>query len=86
MLTKDPNSNVRFYVNWKRWLGTEVISSSEWVTPDGLTASSPTHTDTVAYVLLSGGVIGNTYKVVNRITTDGGQSEDQTLEIYIRNK
>lgn len=86
MIPKDPNSNVRFYVNWARWLGTEVISSSEWLTPDGLTATSPTHTDTVAYVFLSGGVIGNTYKVVNRITTDAGQIEDQTLEIYVGSK
>jgi hypothetical protein len=84
--TKDPNSEVDFVVDWSRWLAirdSDTISTSTWVVPSGITKTDDTHTTTTATIWLSGGTLGQTYDVVNRVTTAAGRIEDHTLTIYI---
>jgi len=47
----------------------------------GLTKISDSSTTTVARIWLSGGVVGMRYTVTNRITTEGGRTEERSLVI-----
>lgn len=73
------------------------ISSSTTTVPSGLTKDSENTNattvrgvsfaiNTVATVWLSGGSEGETYAVVNRITTSDGRTTDQTMFIRITSK
>lgn len=85
--TKDPDSVLDFAVDWTKWLDEgETIASSDWIIPDGITEDTdqpPSHTDTVATIWLTGGTDGAWLQVVNRITTNQGRTEDQTLSLHI---
>jgi hypothetical protein len=85
LFVKDPNSVLDFKVNWADWLQeSETIATSNFTVPAGLTRDSQNNTTTTATVWLSGGTGGGTvYKVVNRITTNQGRTEDRTLEIRV---
>ena len=90
---KDPDAILDFTVDWSDKLATgEEISSSSWVVPTGITEGSgafaSTNTTTTATIWLSGGTLGETYNVVNRIVTDSAPARtlDQTLEIKVRGK
>lgn len=85
MITKDPNSTITYYVDWTDFLGSDTIASSAWTVPAGLTqVGTETHTTHIAYVQVKDGVLGETYVLVNRVTTASGQIEDQSLPIYIK--
>ncbi len=82
--SKDPDSDLDFKADWTAWLAAgEEISASTWVIPDGLNSHDPDHDTTSATVWLTGGTLRAMYEVVNRITTNQGRIEDQTLNIYI---
>jgi hypothetical protein len=84
--TKDPASTLDFAADWAAWLtarGSDTIASSVWVVPTGITSTAEAHTTTTATIWLSGGTLGQTYDVVNRVTTTAGRIEDHTLSIYI---
>ncbi len=83
---KDPDAHKRYSVDWTDWLGTDNISGSEWLVPEGLTEVADSHTEKVATVMLSGGTEGTTYRVTNRITTDTTPPEidDRTIKIKIK--
>jgi hypothetical protein len=81
---KDNDSIKNYTALWGTFIGTDTIYSSTWIVPSGITkVGADTFTDTTATIWLTGGTIGNTYEVVNRITTVGGITEDQTLIFHI---
>lgn len=79
---KDPNSIEDFAFNWAPWLDGDIIATSLFLLPDGLTQASSYFTETKAVIYLSGGTAGAIYRVTSRITTAGGRSLDKT--IYVR--
>lgn len=83
--TKDPNATLDYTVDWAAWLDDigDTISVSTWVIPTGLTLVSQSNTTKKAVAFISGGVVGTTYVVVNRITTVGGRIDDRTIELLI---
>ncbi|RNL66228.1 hypothetical protein EFK50_00970 [Nocardioides marmoriginsengisoli] len=88
--TKDPDSKLDYLANWAGtgpkgpWLKDgDTIATSEWIVPAGLTKTDEANTDTTATIWLSGGTLGQSYEVVNRITTAQGRGEDQTLHFDI---
>lgn len=81
---KNPRSVLEYSVDWSAWLVDDVISSSEWEVPSGLTETSNEATDTVTTVWLSGGVDGKSYVVLNHIVTAGGREEEAIITIYVR--
>ncbi len=81
MPPKDPDAILDYGCKWLEWLDGDTISSSTWIVPSGLTEDSASHTTTTTTIWLSGGTAGQTYEVVNRITTAAGRKNDQTLEI-----
>jgi len=83
---KDPNAVLDYQVRWNTWLGADTISTSTWVVPSGITKESDTNTTTSATIWLSGGTVGDSYNLVNRIITAGGRTEDRTITIQIEER
>ena len=84
--TKDPDALLDYMVDWTKWLGTDTISLSTWIVPTGITKHADANTTTTATIELLSGTKDNTYEVVNRIDTDGGRINDQTIIIHIKDK
>ena len=83
---KDPEAKLDYGFDWSDWLDGDTLNGSTWVVPTGLTEVSNNYSNTITAIWLSGGTLGETYKVVNRITTAGGRQDDRTLTVIIRNK
>lgn len=85
MPDKDPDATLDYVIDWEEWLPDgDIVTASEWSVPDGITAAAHAYTDTTSTVWLSGGVVGETYFVENRITTDAGRITDRTFRLKIK--
>jgi hypothetical protein len=84
---KDPDAVLDYEVHWASWLDADTIDTSEWVdVDDGITVDSDSHTTATATVWLSGGTVGASYRLTNRITTADGRTDDRTITVVIREK
>lgn len=87
---KDPNEVLDYTLDWSERLDSDTIDTSAWsfaVDPDSaLVIDSDSETATTTTVWLSGGTIGETYELTNRITTAGSRTMDQTCKIKIKAK
>lgn len=83
---KDPDARLDYRVDWTSWLDSDTIANSEWIIPTGIVYEADTFDTTSATVWLSGGSLGSSYEVVNRITTAAGRIDDRTITIIIRQK
>jgi hypothetical protein len=67
--------------------GDEVVSSSTWIVPTGLTLGTgqfaPSHSTTSCTAWLGGGTAGTTYRCANRVTTSAGRIHEHFLNLYI---
>jgi hypothetical protein len=83
---KDPDAELDYAVDWTEYLGVDVIASSDWIVPTGITGGAEAFTDTDATIWLSGGTAGNNYTVVNRIVTLAGRTDDRTISIFVSDR
>ena len=82
---KDPEANLRFTVDWSDWLSGDTITTSTWPSPpSGITVVSSSNDTTTATVKVSGGTHGVDYDLVNRIITAGGDTDERTIRIQVR--
>lgn len=82
--TKDPDAVLDYSIDWTDWLsGGEKITSSSWIVPSGITQDSASATDYVTTIWFSGGTVGVTYRVTNRIVTGAGRTDDRSFNIQI---
>lgn len=81
---KDPDDVDSFGINWVPRLNGDLIATSTWSVPDGLTQDLSSNSTTSTTVWLSGGTDGDDYEVLNRITTTGGRTIDQTVKLRVR--
>jgi|WetSurMetagenome_2_1015567.scaffolds.fasta_scaffold37732_4 hypothetical protein len=74
-----------YEIDWTTWLGGDTISASAWVIPDGLTNGdkADTFTAKTTTVWLDSGVDGQTYSVVNNITTALGRKESKEIQVKV---
>ena len=86
LFIKDPDALLDYMVDWSTWLGNDTIATSVWTVPSGITKSNDTKTPKTATIWLSGGTVGQRYDITNRITTDGGRTDDRTMSIVIEHK
>lgn len=77
--TKDPQSVLDYSIDWSRWLAGDEIATSDWTVPPPLAKVTDTKTTSRTTVWLSGGAVGQTHTVTNRITTAGGRTEDRSF-------
>ncbi len=86
-LIKDPDADLDYGHNWTEWLAGDLITASTWVAkPDGLTLHTESLSGTQTTVWARGGVVGCTYKLVNRITTTAGRIEDRTIKLKVQQR
>lgn len=84
--TKDPDEVLDYQIDWSARLNSDTISTSVWTVPDGITGATQSNTTTSTTLWLSGGTDGSSYDILNRITTAGGRTMDQTVRIAIAEK
>lgn len=84
--SKDPNAILDYQIDWSAWLGSDTIATSAWTVPAGITKVSDTRTTTTATVWLSGGTVGTSYVLQNRITTAAGRTEDRSITVAVEEK
>ncbi len=85
--TKDPNEVVDYDFSWADQmadLDNDTIATSNWTVPSGITRDSQSNTTTRTKVWLSGGTTGQTYTLLNRITTAGGRTLDQSIKLKMK--
>ena len=83
---KDANEVLDYVVDWADLLAGDVIDTSTWTVPVGITKGAEYKTATTTTVWLSGGTDGQDYQLLNRITTLGGRTRDQTCTLRVRTK
>lgn len=81
----DPDANLDYGITWAAWLAAvdDTIETSTWIVPEGMTKTDESNTTTTATVWLSGGTVGETYSVVNRISTVQERTDDRTIRITV---
>lgn len=90
--TKDPDEVKDFGLDWTDRLteGGDELASSEWsilstVTVPPLVIQDGTQfTSQIATVWLTGGLAETDYELLNRVTTLGGRTYDQTVLLRVR--
>jgi hypothetical protein len=86
-ITKDPNANLDYMVDWTAWLGEDDLSTAQFIDASGaLTIANVSHTPKTATAWISGGVVNETYTVTCRVTTAGGRQEDRSFLLNIRER
>lgn len=81
---KGDDESLIYGIDWTDWLDTDAISTSSWTIPDGIVNEGDQHSTTIARVQISGGTVGETYEVVNIITTaTSNETAERTLKIKI---
>ena len=85
---KDPNEVLDFDLDWSERLGSDTISASVWLLSGSGTVvmDSNTHTSTATKLWLSGGTVGETNVLTNRVTTAAGRVMDQSVKLKIKEK
>ncbi|MDX0141086.1 hypothetical protein GOC46_30410 [Sinorhizobium meliloti] len=85
---KDPNEVKDYSLDWSDLLGgDDTITASTWtVSGTGVMIDESSFTDTATTVWLSAGTLGATYNLLNRVTTSGGRTYDQTARLRIQAK
>ncbi len=84
---KDPDEVLDFTVDWAKPLAVgDIIETSVWTLPTGVTKGAETFTNTSTTIWLSGGTDGQNYDLLNRIVTQGGRTREQTCTLRVRSK
>lgn len=87
--TKDPDEVLDYTVDFAARLNGDTITSHQAFTADAsgdpvsvaLTVDSSDHDDETVTVWLSGGVLGETYRVCTRVVTVAGRTMDQSFSV-----
>ena len=78
---KSVRANKKYGFDWEPWLDGSTIASASWtVTPNDLSMGVEANTSTLSTIFLSGGEIGEKYKIAGTIVT--GDAEPETESKY----
>ena len=84
---KDPQATLDYHLDWSSWLETgDTITASTWFLPAGLTQVVAAFSTSVATVWISGGTVGESYTVTNRITTADGRIDERSMTIRMEDR
>lgn len=84
---KDPASVLDYGIDWSDWLASgEIISTSTWTVPTGITKDSDSKGDESTIVWLSGGTAGMAYEITNKITTSDSRTVERTIEVIVEQR
>lgn len=80
---KGPDEIKDYSIDWAPKLAGDIISSSTWTVPTGVTKLSDTFSTTLTTIWLSGGSVGYSYSFLNVIITSGGRTYEQTVTLPV---
>jgi hypothetical protein len=80
---KDPLAVLDFTLDWREWLGDDIITSSAWQVPAGISNAGVTFSASTSTIWLTGGVSGTSYSVYNTVMTLGGRTEKRTFKVNV---
>ncbi len=82
---KAPGATLDFGNDWGSWLHAgETITASTWAASGtGLIVAGSSVASGTAIAWLSGGTVGTTYTVANRITTSQGRTDERTFTVQV---
>lgn len=89
---KDPDEVLDYEIDWSTRLvgnttgSNDVIVTSTWTVPTGITMDDENFDDTSTVIWLSGGTEGQTYEFLNRITTRDGRTLDQSVKLPVKSR
>lgn len=84
---KDPDDVLDYSLDWTSWLDEgDTVASVVWDVPEPLVEGAASEEDGVTTVFISGGEHGEKYIVGCRITTTGGRTRDQSVELRVRTR
>lgn len=84
-IEKDPDASLDYTLDWSAWLGEgDSLATSTFDVEDGLTMGETNRLGPLATVWLSGGALGATYRVTNRVTSNVGRADERTFRVRIR--
>lgn len=89
VLIKDPDATLDYGVDWSDYLDAgETLSMSSWsAAPAGdLTLSGEASGASSASVLVAGGMKGRIYRLVNRVTTSAGRTDERSITIRVEHR
>ena len=92
--THDPDAREDFTWNWVRWLQEDetIIDRTILVDPVGLTVEEQPAAQSISEdgksvtEWITGGLLGETYKVTCQIVTSSGREADRTMQIRVRSR
>jgi hypothetical protein len=83
--TQDQNEVLDYLVDWSQWLPAgDTIVSSTFTPQTGITTTNTSFTATTTTVWVSGGSSGQSYTIINDITTAAGRRGERTLTFQIK--
>lgn len=73
-IDKDPGEKLVYTIDWNAdgWLGVDAIATSVFTAETGIAIDAQSDVSPQAFVKLSGGTLGKSYRVTNTITTVTG--------------
>ena len=84
---KDPDAVLDYQWDWSEWLAVSETITAVVITPDtGLTLDSQSNTNTTVTAWLSGGTVGEGYRVVCSITTSAAREDDRSIYLICRER
>jgi hypothetical protein len=97
---KDPSSILNYEIDWTNggandggandhgWLQGDTIKTSIWTLPTGITKVTDSTTTTKTTIWVSGGTAGESYDVVNTITTNStpSKTEQRTIRFEVQER
>jgi len=84
---KDPSAVLDWAFDWTEWLAIGETITDHTITADtGITVDSWTEDDGKVTVWLSGGTVGEWYKIACLITTSAGRTDERTIYIQVQER
>lgn len=83
----DPHARLDYQFDWSRWLDDdETITLAEVAEVAELTIETPIVATGRVVVWVSGGTVGQMYRVTCHITTSAGREDDRTMLLKVVNR
>ena len=91
LLLKDPDAVLDYSIDWgAEYLDGDLVAASDWsVEPDetgGLTVVGSDFDATTTTVKAGGGLTGQIYKLVNRVTLQSGRIDDRSIVLRVEKR
>lgn len=81
---KAPEAVKDYGIDWRKWVATGVtLVTSIWEVPIGITNDTDSISGLYTLIRLSGGTAGETYTLINKVTSSVGELEPRAIEVRV---